>query len=376
MSSGRDLAITKMLQPKTNSTVHVQHGQQIARAIEVMQQEASAIAKTAELVDAEFCRAVDMLSQMRGALLITGMGKAGLIGKKLAATFASTGTPAHFVHPSEAFHGDLGKFGQHDVVIALSNSGETEEVVRLASVLETRIAGLITLTSCPQSSLAQSSDVVLAIASGPEACAWNLAPTCSTTAMLACGDALAIVVSETRGFTAADFAMHHPGGSLGLKLMHASQAMRPLDQCRMAQESSLLREILVTSSITGRRSGAIMLTDTNGTLTGIFTDSDLARLLERKLDQQLDRPVAEVMTTKFTAIDQDAKMQDAVELLADRKISELPVIDADDRPVGMLDVTDVIALVSPALRQQLAQVGNSSVKLLPKGGKPSIRIFR
>lgn len=319
---------------------------QLQRAYKIIEAEAEALQKTALSMGAEFCQAVDAILKMQGSLIITGIGKAGLIGKKLVATFASTGTPAHFVHPAEAIHGDLGRFGANDIVLALSNSGETEELVRILPMIHRQASSLIAMTGSRESTLAKSANHVLMIEHGGEACNLNLAPTSSTTAMLAYGDALALVVCENRGFTEEDFARYHPGGSLGLKLLSVEDAMRPLEQCRVASQSITIREILTRQALPGRRTGAVMLVDEAGVLQGIFTDSDLARLLERREDARLDEPISNMMTRRFTAISSGAKMQDAIDILAKRKISELPVVDEDSRPLGLIDITDVMELAT------------------------------
>ncbi len=326
---------------------------------------------------AEFCQAVDAILRMQGSLIITGIGKAGLIGKKLVATFASTGTPSHFVHPAEAIHGDLGRFGANDIVLALSNSGETEELVRILPMIHRQASGLIAMTGSRDSTLAKSADHVLMIEHAGEACNLNLAPTSSTTAMLAYGDALALVVSENRGFTEEDFAKYHPGGSLGLKLLSVEDAMRPLQQCRVASQSVTIREILTKQSLPGRRTGAVMLIDESGVLRGIFTDSDLARLLERREDSRLDEPISNIMTRRFTAISNHAKMQDAIDILAKRKISELPVVDEASRPLGLIDITDVMELATSRGKSATKEVDLNGLarKEIESDMPVSIRLF-
>jgi len=281
---------------------------------------------------------------MQGCLIICGIGKAGLIGRKLAATFASTGTRAHFMHPSEAIHGDLGCIGPADLVLILSNSGSTSEVLEILPCVSRRSSGILSITSGANSPLARASDVALILPPLKEACQHNLAPTTSTVAMLALGDALAMVVSEAKGFRVDDFAELHPGGALGRKLATVDELMRPLTECRICNESISIRNMLVDVSKPGRRSGAVMITDGNGILTGIFTDSDLAKMLEQHRESELDRPISEVMTVRFSAIQQGARLDDAIAIMAHRKISELPVVDAADRPLGMIDITDVLEI--------------------------------
>jgi arabinose-5-phosphate isomerase len=347
----------------------------IQRAIQVIEAEADTLKRTAFAIGVEFCRAVDSILEMKGSLIVTGMGKAGLIGKKLAATFASTGTPSHFVHPAEAIHGDLGRFSSGDVVLALSNSGETEELVRILPMIRRQASGLIALTGNPTSALANAADHVLLIHNGGEACNLNLAPTSSTTAMLALGDALALVISENRGFTEADFAKYHPGGAIGLRLLIVDDAMRPVEQCRVANCGDTVRKVF-SQHVPGRRTGAVMLVDEAGVLRGIFTDSDLARMMERRQEAQLDQPIREVMTTRFTAISCGAKMEDAIEVLAHRKFSELPVVDDESHPVGLIDVTDVMELMNSGIGSR-KELNFRALAAKSTGKEPpvSIRLF-
>ncbi len=319
------------------------NSRRLARARSVFRQEAAAVAALERHLGKEFLIAVEMLLDLRGSLIVTGIGKAGLIGQKLVATFASTGTPAHFVHPSEAVHGDLGRFQASDIALVLSNSGETEEIIRLLPELAASTAGIIAITACPESTLAKSANAVLRLTRTEEACSHNLAPTASTAAMLAMGDALAMVVSDERGFNASDFARFHPGGSLGRRLKLVDEVMRSVDDCRIARFDASIRDVLVNVARPGRRTGAVMLVDDDGKLVGMFTDSDLAKILERRQDAAMDQPISNVMNRKFSAIQTQARLTDALSILAQRKISELPVISHDDRPMGLIDITDVVA---------------------------------
>jgi arabinose-5-phosphate isomerase len=331
---------------------------------EVVAAEARALVDLVEKLDRSFYRAVDLLFKLNGNLIVTGIGKAGLIGQKLAATFASTGTRAHFLHPAEAFHGDLGRLHPYDVVLVLSQSGETSEVVQLLPSIEKLGVPVIAITAHSESTLSRASQVTIALGSLDEACSLGLAPTTSTTAMLAVGDALALVVSRLRGFGTEDFARLHPGGALGLKLSHVEDYMRDLDNCRVAKAEDTIRQVLVSSTKPGRRSGAILLTNRQGRLAGLFTDSDLARLIEHRNDAALDRPVSEVMTSGPTTVGVGESMTAAIDVLAQRKISELPVVDAEGCPVGMIDVTDVVGLLP----------GKESPRTKP-AEQPSIRIY-
>jgi arabinose-5-phosphate isomerase len=312
---------------------------------EIIRTEAEALERLVERLDEAFYRAVSLLYALRGNLMVTGIGKAGLIGQKLVATFASTGTRAHFLHPSEALHGDLGRVCRGDVVLMLSQSGETDEVVQLLPALRKIDVPLVAITASLASSVGQAADVTLSLGDLDEACSLGLAPSTSTTVMLAMGDALALVVSRLRGFRAEDFARFHPGGALGLKLSCVEEHMRDLNECRMARVDQTVREVLLASTKPGRRSGAILLVDDAGRLSGLFTDSDLARLIEQRKDGALDRPVRQVMSAIPTVVSAGIRMTVAIEMLAERKFSELPVVDAQGSPIGLIDVTDVVGLL-------------------------------
>ena len=288
-------------------------------------------------------RAVKRLVRCTGRVVVTGVGKAGHIGAKLSATLASTGTPSFFLHPAEAVHGDLGRLGTGDLVLALSQSGETEELVRLLPFFESQKIPVIALTGRRESHLGRASQVVLETGIIEEACRHNLAPTSSTAVMLALGDALAMVVSEEREFGHIDFAQFHPGGNLGRRLAKVDDFARPMEQCRIADDRISIREVFATHVIPGRRSGAIMLTGADGTLSGIFTDSDLARLFERRQESQLDAPIGSVMTRSPQTVLCGEPIRAAIDRMASRRISELPVVDMAGHPVGMIDVTDLVA---------------------------------
>jgi arabinose-5-phosphate isomerase len=318
--------------------------EQLRLAREVMQSESRAIAQVARRLDQDFCRAVDCLFHCRGSVIVTGIGKAGLIGQKIMATLASTGTRSHFLHPAEAVHGDLGRVHRDDVVLVLSQSGETEEIVRLISPLAEAGVPIIAITGKPTSTLGRAARAVIDLGKLEEACPLGLAPSSSTAAMLAVGDALALVTSKMRGFARDDFARYHPAGKLGLKLSKVQQHMRPLEQCRVAPQEETVRQVLVRVSVPGRRTGATMIVDADRRLTGIFTDSDLARLFEHRQDAALDAPIHSVMTANPLTAMHGSLMSEAVALMAQRKISELPVVDGDRRPIGLIDITDVVGL--------------------------------
>lgn len=320
--------------------------EQYRLAREILRAEGSTLLHMAERLDkAAFCDAVEIIHQTTGAVIVSGMGKAGLVGQKIAATLASTGTRSHYVHPAEAVHGDLGRIHRDDVVVILSYSGETEEITRLLPTLRHMHVHVIAITGKPNSTLGKGATVVLDLGAIREACPLGLAPSTSTTAMLAMGDALALVASRMRDFGPEDFARFHPGGSLGRQLAKVEEVMRPLEECRVASEKLTVREVFVQLSRPGRRTGAIMLTDDTGALSGIFTDSDLAKLLEHNRDAAIDGSVSEVMTRHPQRSKLGAPLTEALALLSARKISELPVVDRTDCPVGMIDITDVVGIL-------------------------------
>ena len=319
--------------------------EQIQLAREIIHAEGSALLSLAQRIDREFCRAADQLYSCQGSVIVCGMGKAGLVGQKIAATMASTGTRSHFLHPGEAVHGDLGRVHRSDIVLFLSQSGETEEVVRLLPLLSATHTPVIAMTGHPDSTLAKCAEVVLDLGHLEEAGTLGLAPSTSTTAMLALGDALALVTSHMRQFGAEDFARFHPGGSLGRKLARVDDVMRPLSDCRVSTEEKTVRTVLVDVERPGRRSGAVLLTNCQGKLTGIFTDSDLVRLLESQRDDCLDRPIYQVMTQPPTTVDSGTRIMDAVVILAQRKFSELPVVDQQSQPLGLIDITDIVGVL-------------------------------
>lgn len=326
--------------------------EQLRHGRKIVELESRALADLVGRLDGRFSQAVQLLHDCRGSVIVSGMGKAGLVGQKIMATLASTGTRAHCLHPAEALHGDLGRIHRDDLMLILSQSGETEEVVRLLPSLSELALRVIAVTARADSTLGRAATVTIELGPLAEAGELGLAPSTSTTAMLAVGDALALVTSRMRGFGREDFARFHPAGSLGQKLSKVEQIMRRLDQCRLADDSQTVREVLVAVSLPGRRTGAVMLVDAAGRLSGIFTDSDLARLFEQRRDPQLDRSVRQVMTANPLAVGIGAMTTDAVEMMAKRKISELPVVDAEGRPAGLIDITDVLNLLP---KEQVAE---------------------
>ncbi|NQT37531.1 MAG: KpsF/GutQ family sugar-phosphate isomerase [Planctomycetes bacterium] len=319
--------------------------EQLRYAREIIELESRTLAQVAGRLDRQFCRAVEYLLHCRGSVIVSGMGKAGLVGQKIMATLGSTGTRSHCLHPAEAVHGDLGRIDRDDVMLMLSQSGETEEVVRLLPSLAEMGVPIVAITGRGDSTLARRATVTVALGPLTEACALGLAPSTSTTAMLAVGDALALVTSKMRNFRREDFARFHPGGSLGRKLSKVEHCMRPLEQCRLASVEDTVREVFVAAGKPGRRTGAIMLIDEQDKLRGLFTDSDLARMFEERRDGELDDPIGRVMTDGPRSVEIGSMMTDAVAVMAERKISELPVVDQAGRPLGLLDVTDVVGLM-------------------------------
>ena len=313
-------------------------------AVDVLRQQADALSRLAAEVPADFDPAVELVLQCRGSVIVTGMGKAGWIGQKISASLASTGTRSHFLHPAEAMHGDLGRIAADDVVLVLSNSGETSEIATLLPTFHKMNVPLIAITAGPDSTLGRHADLVLNYGKVSECDHLGLAPSTSTTMMLALGDALTMTLAREREFRPQDFVKFHPGGSLGLRLSLVEEIMRPLEQCRVSEQTGSVREIYICNRSESRRSGAVMLVDELGRLTGIFTDSDLAKLLARQQDSQLDHSIANVMTKNPLTVAKGTRTEIAIETLAARNISELPVVDREGRPIGMIDITDVLSI--------------------------------
>jgi arabinose-5-phosphate isomerase len=286
-----------------------------------------------------------MVERCSGHVMVSGMGKSGLIGQKIAATLSSLGVPSHFTHPSEAMHGDLGRVRPGDVALLLSYSGGTEELVNLAAILRTDGIARIGISCNHQTHLARLCDAHLAIGDVVEACPMNLAPTASTTAMLAMGDALALAVSRRRNFQADDFRRRHPGGALGAGLRGVTEVLR----FRVGENLSTVREdVTVADALRttgdGRRAGALLVVDDAGRLAGIFTDGDLRRRMNEMGASLLGRPVRDVMTVRPTALPADALVRDAVQLVRERRLDEIPVVGHDGQPIGLIDVQDLVSM--------------------------------
>jgi arabinose-5-phosphate isomerase len=317
----------------------------LATARQVLRAEAAALELVAQRLDDSFLQAVDLIHRCPGRVVITGTGKSADIGQKIAGTLNSTGTRAYVLDATKALHGDLGMVHPNDVALILSHSGESEEIIRVLGPIRQLALAVVGLTGNRNSTLAQKADIALVYGPLAEADPLGLAPSTSTTAMIALGDALAFVLSTLRNFTHEDFARYHPAGSLGRKLLKVEAVMRQGAELRLASCDATVRAVFARSGQRGRRTGAVMLTDADGRLCGLFTDSDLARLFEQRHDDALDRPIRQVMTADPITVPQGTRVADAVEVLRLRKISELPVVDADGRPVGLLDITDVLGLM-------------------------------
>jgi arabinose-5-phosphate isomerase len=317
----------------------------LAFARKVLRIEAEALERVRLRLSGTITQAAELIYRTSGSVIVTGMGKAGLVGQKLAATLASTGTRAFPLHPAEAVHGDLGRIRADDVVIALSQSGETDEVLRLIPPIRRLGATLVAITERPDSSLGLASDLCIALGQVEEACPLGLAPSASTTVLMAVGDALALLTSRMREFSAADFALIHPAGALGRKLTRVEDVMRTGGQLRRARSDQTVRDVFVRLAGPRRRPGAVLVENERSVLVGIFTDSDLARLFERRREADLDAPIGLVMTHHPYCVQVGALLSEAVELMKTHKISELPVVDSADHLEGLIDVTDLIGLV-------------------------------
>jgi len=307
------------------------------RAIQI---ETQAVAQLADRIDASFVKACDLIMACKGRVVVTGMGKSGHIGSKIAATLASTGTPAFFVHPGEASHGDLGMITSQDVVLAISNSGSTAEIITIIPLIKRMGAPLISMTGAPQSVLAREADVNLDVGVETEACPLGLAPTSSTTVTLVMGDALAVALLEAKGFSAEDFAFSHPGGRLGRRLLlKVGDVMHKGDRIPMVTEGTLMRDVLLEMSRKGL--GMTTIADSQGFLKGLFTDGDLRRSLDKGIDIH-KVTIDELMTRKCRTVHQDMLAAEALNIMEEAKINGLVVTDADERVVGALNTHDLL----------------------------------
>jgi arabinose-5-phosphate isomerase len=306
----------------------------------VVEAEAAAIGRLR--LGTSFATAVEWILSCKGRVVVTGMGKPGFIAQKLSATLASTGTPSHYLHPAEAAHGDLGRVAREDVVIALSNSGETEEILRLLPALKRIGARVVALTRDHANPLARGADLVVAIGDIEEACPMGLAPTASTSALLALGDAIAMTVLKNRPFDREEYALYHPGGKLGRGLMKVRDVMRSGPANPLVRGDVTLGDAVAVMTKTPGRPGACTVVDGEGVLLGVFTDGDLRRLLEMGA-LRTDSPIAAVMSKNPRTVRPDALVADAARVLRQARVDQVPVVDAEGRPVGLLDVQDLLA---------------------------------
>lgn len=314
----------------------------LAYARQVIRCEAQAVASLEARIGEAFSKAGALIMGLSpaGRVVVTGMGKAGLMGQKIAATFASTGTPALFMHPAEAVHGDLGMVTREDVVLAFSNSGETDELLRLIPTIKRIGSRVIAITATKDASLARAADVVLEIGKLEEPCPLRMAPSASTTALLAMGDALALSVLKARGFTQEDFALLHPAGTLGRRLMKVSDAMRTPDRMVLVKGELLVGEALALMA-KPPRNGAAVVKHADGKLAGIFTHGDFARLV-LKNPQTLQEPISKHMTSPCMFVNATALVMDAQQILHEKRINALPVVDDEMKVLGLLDIQDLV----------------------------------
>jgi arabinose-5-phosphate isomerase len=308
----------------------------------ILMQEAEAIRRMAERLDDKFNAAVELMLACKGKIIIAGMGKSGIIGQKIAATLSSTGTTAVFLHPAEAAHGDLGVVARHDVVVCLSKSGMTEELNFIIPALRQLEVSIIAFTGNLRSYLARNADVVLDVGVDQEACPYDLAPTTSTTAMLAMGDALAICLMKRKNFTDLEFALTHPKGSLGRQLtMRVEDLMAREEALPLVGEDALLADLIL--EMTSKRYGVSGVVDRGGRLTGIFTDGDLRRLVQQG-GEFLGKTAKEVMTADPKTVGPELLAKHCLEILETYRITQLMVCDADHRPVGLVHIHDLVSL--------------------------------
>jgi arabinose-5-phosphate isomerase len=317
----------------------------VQQARQILRSEAGALEEVAGRLDEQFTRVVEIIGRCAGRVAVTGIGKSADIGQKLVGTFNSTGTRAYSLDATRALHGDLGTLHPNDVALLLSHSGESDEVVRLLGPLRKMVSAIVGLTGNHAGTLARFADAAVVYGPVVESDPLALAPSSSSTVMMALGHSIAFVLSDRRQFTAEDFARYHPAGSLGRKLATVDSYMRRGSDLRVANAGESIRNVFAAARHHGRRTGAIMLTDDDMHLVGLFTDSDLARLFEQRSDDAFDHPIAEFMTRGPITVGPLVRMAEAMEIFRTRKISELPVVDPEGKPVGMLDITDLIGLV-------------------------------
>ena len=310
-------------------------------AIETLAIEQKALEVLSGEIDERFTQACEIILQCRGRLVITGMGKSGHIGRKMAATFASTGTPSFFMHPGEAGHGDLGMIVRGDVLIAISNSGKSDEIMMLMPLIKHLGVPLITISGDDRGPMPQNADVALTLGNIQEACPLGLAPTSSTTATLALGDALAVALLDARGFTANDFAMSHPAGALGKRLLlHVKHLMHTGEELPKVSPDTPMNKVLY--EISNKRLGLTTIVDDNDVLLGIFTDGDLRRLIDKQQGFDVNLAVSEVMIRSPMTISEDAKAVAALEQMNEKKINQFVVVNEINQVIGVIGMHDLI----------------------------------
>ncbi|MCG8283285.1 KpsF/GutQ family sugar-phosphate isomerase [Acinetobacter seifertii] len=310
-------------------------------ALATLRIEQQAIDVLATQIDDRFNRACEVLLQCKGRVVITGMGKSGHIGRKMAATFASTGTPSFFMHPGEAGHGDLGMLVRGDVLIAISNSGKSDEIMMLMPLIKHLGVPMITISRTDKGPMPQNADIALTLGESDEACPLGLAPTSSTTATLVLGDALAVALLEARGFTADDFARSHPAGALGKRLLlHVKHLMHTGDELPKVSPETPMNQVLY--EISNKRLGLTTIVDEQDHLLGIFTDGDLRRLIDKQQGFDVNLPVSVVMTKKPSTISQEARAVEALQQLNQKKISQFVVVDDQNKVIGVISMHDLI----------------------------------
>ena len=322
------------------------NGIDTAFAEQVIAAEASAVHGLIRLVhEPAFTEVVRRMLECRGSVIVTGIGIAGIVAGKISSTLASTGTASHFLHPAEAVHGDLGRLQNEDVVLALSHSGDSDEILRLIEPLKQRQIQLVAIVGDPTSRLARHSDIALCMGKLAEACPLGVAPTVSTTCMLALGDALALTVMKARRFSVEDYARFHPAGALGARLMTVGQTMwfKPDEPLPLARETDTLGKMLAETAELKRR-GAVMIVNDDGRLAGIITDGDLRRAISTAGTGVLDLKTRHIMTPDCKRVRPDTLAAEAMAIFHKYRIDELPVVDTNDRPVGLIDVQDIVAI--------------------------------
>ena len=312
--------------------------QKIAR--KVLEIERDALSSLINRIDSNFDKVINAIYNIKGRVIVTGMGKPGFIAQKISATLSSTGTPSLYLHPAEALHGDIGRVTKDDLILALSNSGETEEMVKFLPIVKKIGAKLVAMVGNTKSTLAKNADYIIDTSIKREACSLGLAPTTSTTAMLAMGDALAVALLEKKGFKETDFAFYHPGGILGKRLiLRVGDIMRKGHDNPIVNENLAVKKVLL--SITKARAGSASVVDSKGRLIGIFTDGDLRRHLETAPDL-INKKVKDVMTRNPVTIKKDKLAAEAFDILRSKKIDEIPVVDDKRRAIGLVDVQDLL----------------------------------